>query len=120
MQEDTETECLGNAKTTTALLKYLGFSIHEAKSILKPTPKIEFLGFIIDSTKMTVTISKDKMIAITNKIKKLMATTFLTIRRLASLTGPVISLFPAVPKGKLHYRALEKNKTVALKKYLEI
>ena len=65
---------------------------------------------------MTVTISKDKMIAITNKIKMLMATTFPTIRRLASVIGSVISLFPAIPLGKLHYRALEKDKTVALKK----
>ena len=74
-----------------------------------PTQKIEFLGFIIDSNKMTVTISKDKMIAITNKIKKLMATTFATIRQLASL-------FPAVPLGKLHYRVLEKDRTAALNK----
>ena len=71
---------------------------------------------MINSTKMTVTISKDKMVAMTNKIKKLMATTFPTTRQLASVIGSVISLFPAVPLGKLHYRALEKDKTVALKK----
>ena len=71
---------------------------------------------MINSTKMTVTISKDKMVAMTNKIKKLMATTFPTTRQLASVIGSVISLFPAVPLRKLHYRALEKDKTVALKK----
>ena len=100
---------------TIVLLKYLDFTIHEAKSILKPTQRIEFLGFITDSTKMTVTIRKDKMSTITNKIRKLMTTTFLTIRQLASVRGFVISLFPAVPLGKLHYRALEKGKAVALK-----
>ena len=119
MQGDTETECLRNVEAKTALLEYLGFTIHEAKSILKPTQQIEILGFIIDSTKMTVTISKDKMTAITNKIKKLMAATFPTVRRLASVIGSVIFLFPAVPLGKLHYRALEKDKTVALKKESE-
>ena len=65
---------------------------------------------------MTVTINKEKMIAITNKIKKLMAITFSTIRQLASVIGSVISLFPAVPLEKLHYRAFDKEKTVALKK----
>ena len=65
---------------------------------------------------MTVTISKDKIIGITNKIKKLMATIFPTIRQLGSVIGSVISLFPAVPLGKLHYRALEKDKTVPLNK----
>ena len=78
-QGNTETDCLENVEAAIALLEYLGFTIHEAKSILKPTQRIEFLGFIIDSTKITVTISKEKMIAITNKIKKLMATTFLTV-----------------------------------------
>ena len=66
--------------------------------------------------KMTITVSKDKMIAITKKIKKLMATTFPATRQLASVIGSVISLFPAVPLGKLHYRTLEKDKIVALKK----
>ena len=65
---------------------------------------------------MTVTISKDKMIAITYKIKKLIATSFPTIRQLASVMGSLISLFPAVPLGKLHYGDLEKDKTVALSK----
>ena len=67
LQCDTETECLWNMKAAIALLKYLGFTIHEVKSMLKTTRQIEFLGFIIDSTKMTVTISKHNMIAITDK-----------------------------------------------------
>ena len=119
LQRDTEAECLGNVEATIALLKYLGFTIHEAKSILKPTQRIEFLGLIIDSTKMNFTISQDKMIAITDKIKILMGTTFPTIRQLASVIDSVIFLFPAVALGKLHYRALENDKTVALKKASE-
>ena len=87
LQGHTETECLGNVEAKIALLKYLDFTIHEAKSILKPTHQIEFLDFIIDSTKMTVTISKDKMIAITNKIKKLLATTFPTGKWLKKASG---------------------------------
>ena len=106
-----------NVDVTIALLEYLGFTIDETKSILKPTQQINFLGFIIGPTKMTVTISKEKMIAITNKTKKLMATTFPTIRQLASVIGSVISLSPTVPLGKLHYRALEKDKTISLKRH---
>ena len=58
---------LENGEATIALLKYLGFTIHEKN--LSWTQQIELFGFIIDSTKMTVTISRDKMIAITKKIK---------------------------------------------------
>ena len=65
---------------------------------------------------MTVTISKEEMIANTNKIKNLMAATLPTIRQLTFVIGPVISLFPAVPLGKLHFIAFEKDKTIVLKK----
>ena len=36
---------------------------------------------------------------------------------MVNVIGSVISLFPAIPFGKLHYRALEKDKTDALKKF---
>ena len=38
-----------------------------------------------------------------------------TIRKLASVVGSVISIFPTIPLGKLHYRALEKEKIPSLK-----
>ena len=88
LQGDTEIEGLENVEAII-LLKYLGFTIHETKSPQKqkPTKQIEFLDFVIDSTKMIVTISKEKMIAITNKIKRLMRTTFPTVRQFASVIG---------------------------------
>ena len=49
LQGDTEQECMNNIKATVDLLLRLGFIIYEKKSVLKPTQKIEFLGFIIDS-----------------------------------------------------------------------
>ena len=68
-QGDTEIECLGNVEATTALFKYLGFNIQEKKLVLRRTQRIGFLDLLIDSTKMTFTISNGKMIAITNKIQ---------------------------------------------------
>ena len=80
-------EC-GSYNSSFKLLKFY-YSRSKVK-IMKLTQRIEFLGFIIDSTKVTVTVSKDKMIAITNKVKNLMAATFPAIRQLASVTGSVI------------------------------
>ena len=39
-----------------------------------------------------------------------------SIRELASVIGPIISLLPAIPFLKLHYQNLEKEKTEFLKK----
>ena len=51
-----ETESLSREQTTglVFLLENLGFIINYPKSILKPSKKIEFLGFIVDSTTMEI------------------------------------------------------------------
>ena len=51
------------------------------------------------------------------KIRRVLENKSPTIRLLVSVVGSVISLFPAIPFGKLHYRALEKDKTNASKKF---
>ena len=117
LQGDTKQECLQNIEATVSLLESLGFAIHEGKSILNPTQEIEFLGFVFNSVTMTISITKGKTEAIILKIRRFLENKSPTIRELASVIGSVISLFPAIPFGKLHHRALEKDKTNALKKF---
>ena len=49
------------------------------------------------------------------KIRKFLQNPSLAIRKLASVFGSVVSIFPGIPLGKLHYRALEKEKSSILK-----
>ena len=102
---------------SVSLLESLGFAIHEGKSILNPTQEIEFLGFVFNSVTMTISITKGKTEAIIFKIRRFLENKSPTIRELASVIGSVISLFSAIPFDKLHYRALEKDKSNALKKF---
>ena len=90
LQADTEQECIKNINAIVNILTMLGFTIHDRKSVLILTQKIEFLGFLIDSTP--------------------------TMQQLSSIIGSVISLFPAIPLGRLHYRALEREKNSLLRK----
>ena len=48
--------CLYNFESTIELLQNSGFTIHPAKSICNLTQRINFLGFVIDSVKMTLEI----------------------------------------------------------------
>ena len=48
LQGDTFEECLQNIRSTVNLLQTLGFTVHPDKSVLNPTQKIEFLGFVSD------------------------------------------------------------------------
>ena len=102
---------------SVSLLESLGFAIHEGKSILNPTQEIEFLGFMFSSVTMTISVTKGKTEVIILKIRRVLENKSPTIRELASVIGSVISLFSAIPFGKLHYRALEKDKSNALKKF---
>ena len=51
---------LKSIRAIVALSLELGFTIHPEKSVLVPTQQIIFLGFVIDSIKMTITLTEEK------------------------------------------------------------
>ena len=54
-------DCLNHTKQVISLLESLGFRINYEKSIIIPTQKLEFLGFITDSTSMSLALSAGKI-----------------------------------------------------------
>ena len=108
--------CHDNVKATAELLMRLGFVINIDKSSLRATQRLEFLGFILDSVQMTVTLASHKI----EKIEKLCIGVLknhrLSIRECCKLIGTLVASFPAVPHGKLFYRQLENDKIMALKR----
>ena len=103
VQGDTKQECLHNIEATLSLLESLCSAIHKGKSILNPTQEIELLGFVFNSVTMTNSITKGKSEAIVLKIRFL-ENKSPTIMELASAFDSVISLFSAIPLGKLDYK----------------
>ena len=57
-------ECEKNFFIVLGLLQSLGFAIHPYKTVFVPTTVMEFLGFIIDSNNMTVTLTDNKKVMI--------------------------------------------------------
>ena len=54
-------QCWENTQKIIKLFKTLAFTVHsEPKSNFTPTQKIEFLGFVIDSVTMTITLNNNK------------------------------------------------------------
>ena len=47
-------------RATVALFWELGFTIHPEKSFLVPIQQIIFVGFVIDSVKMTKTLTEER------------------------------------------------------------
>ena len=112
---DTFEECLDNVLVTLKCLQDLGFVIHSKKSVLYPTQILEFLGFIINTRSMTLTLTDKKKTKIMNKAKQLLQGS-VSIRMVASFVGNLTSSFEGVPNGRLYYRHIELCKTDALRK----
>ena len=105
-------DCAQNVVDTVKLLDTLGFVVHPEKSVFIPTQKLVSLGFILDSVSMLVYL-------IPEKLKQAATHLFYnenpTIREVAKVLGLIVSSFPGVAYGPLHYRYLEQDKTTALK-----
>ena len=116
LQGDSYSGCLLNIITaTTGLLTALGFKINHEKSVLTPTHTIKFLGFLLDSVQMVISLTAElKKVCILAVCKGLLGNNYLKIRDDASGIGSLVAALPGVSHGALHYRALERAKNPAL------
>ena len=109
-----------NTKDVTKIIKLfmaLGIIIHSSKPQLIPAQKIEYLGFVIDSVSMSVSLSNNKKKAFTDICEDTQITSEVTIRHIVRVLGKVSNNLLAAPPGRLHYRVLERFKTEALKEH---
>ena len=107
--------CHRNIADTVCLFTNLGFTIHPVKSVLQPQHKIDFLGFVLDSITMTVTLIDAKAMKVRSACQNLLLQKTATIRSVAQVIGFLVSSFPAVEFAEMHYRHLELDKICALR-----
>lgn len=108
-------DCVACLKDTVEILQNVGFCINAKKSVMVPTKRIEYLGNIIDSEAMTVTLPERRLDKIVKSCSSLASRNKAKIREVARVVGLLVAAIPAVELGKLHYRILERAKIEALK-----
>ena len=101
--------------TAVELLIALGFIINLKKSVLSPTQELEFLGFVLNSLKMTISLPSHKLHSLRRLAKQMRSQERTTVQELARILGTMIAAHPAILPAPLHYRNLEVAKTKALK-----
>ncbi|XP_021963322.2 uncharacterized protein LOC110858763 isoform X1 [Folsomia candida] len=106
--------CLVNLQFTIKLFEELGIRINFKKSQLIPSREVKFLGFVICSIDMNLTLPISKKNNLVQKIIKYLSSNCNTIHKLAEIIGILISVCPAVKYGQLYTRQLEIEKTLAL------
>ena len=104
---NTEAECRLAVSYACELLDRLGFTIHPVKSVFKPTQTITFLGFVLDSVAMTVTLSENKVKGIKEVCAKLLDSSKVTIQHLAEVIGQLVATQSGVWIAPLFYKRLE-------------
>ena len=108
-----------NVQTTVELLSSLGFQINHTKSVFSPTQNIKHLGFFINSRTLTVSVPPEKREHIQNLCKQLISShSRCIIRDVARVVGSLVAYCQGTKEGRLHYRNLERDKIMALRKQL--
>ena len=96
------------------LFDNLGFTINLNKSSFLPSHEMEYLGFILNSSSMTVTLTLQKQEKIKTLGSELLMDSKITVRKFASFIGNLVAASPAVTLAPLKYKPLEivKNKVL--------
>ena len=93
-----------------------GWVVHPEKSMLDPEQERIHLGVIINSVKMTVSLTEERKAKMTQSFMNVLENqNNVKIRKLAEAVGLMVASFPAVVYGKLYYRRCDNFKTLALK-----
>ena len=114
-QGDNYANCLANVIDTMKLFDKLRFVIHRYKSVIEPRQRNIFLGFILDSVSMRITLTADRISTIRQTCWELLAKQNPVIRDVARVIGSLVSSFPDVMYGPLYYNCLETDKTESLR-----
>lgn len=111
-----EEQCSTSVEKLLTEFRKLGFIVNLDKSSLSPSKVMTFLGFIIDSERMEVRPTPEKIVAVQQKIKKFLFDTenWFKIRDVASLLGTLVDLSKGVDYGLAHHKNLERDKIWAL------
>ena len=96
-----ELECIRNIKASLELLGTLGFVVHPCKSVLTSSHTITYLGFDINSSKMTITLTRERKEKIYSSSSKLLNMSTVSAQTLANLICQVVASFLGVTFGKL-------------------
>lgn len=100
-------QCSQHAREVCELLTRVGFTVNNIKSQLVPSQQIQFLGFVVDSVSMTLSLPAEKVETIINSCQGLLKNRCPSIRDIAHVTGLLVSAFRAVKYLRLFYRSIE-------------
>ena len=115
LQHENYHGCIETVTATLTLFDTLGFVVHPIKSEFIPKQQVVFLGFVLDSVAMQISLTRKRFEKILKFLRYInQHASMVKIRDVARTLGYMVSSFPAIPFGAAHYRCLEQDKVKAL------
>ena len=108
--------CFNAVLYSANIFEQLGFVVHPSKSQFEPLQQITFLGIVIDSVTMTITLSESRTKSLKFLLKQILKIKKPTIRLLAKVIGHIISAMPTSKFGALQLSKIRKRQDNALNK----
>ena len=96
------------------LLEVVGFIINQKKSIMAPTQSLDFLGLMIDTRSMIISLPAEKLKKIRAEARKMAQSMSVLARDLARLLGKMNATSSVLPVAPLFCRHLQRNLSQAL------
>ena len=109
-----ESQLLQDLSTALCLFVALDFIINIPKSVTVPTQCLKFLGFVMNTQNMTITLPSEKIHSIQKEATHFLPLDTVQVRTFAHFIGTLVTTRPAVPTGPLHYCALQDLKIKTL------
>jgi hypothetical protein len=109
-------ECLMNIETMLLTCSACGVEVNP-KKVVMPTTKLEFLGVVIDSEAMELSMSDARMSSVTCELNSWLGRKAGTKRELLSLIGKLVFLTRVIRPGRIFLRRLITLSTKANKLY---
>ena len=112
---DSKESCTLATNKVVELVKSLGFIVNFQKSELTPTKSLVYLGYMLNTVTMQVSLPEEKVTKIKVACQSLLDCESVTLTSLAEIIGLMIAYSNASDFGPLHYRSLERVKNEGLK-----
>jgi hypothetical protein len=90
-------EALDHCAVVADTLTSLGFVINEAKSVKQPVQRIDYLGVVVDSTKLSFALPQEKMDQVLKLCKKALGSKDITLRDISKILGNFAWAIHSIP-----------------------
>ena len=111
---ETPEQASQHLETLSWILQTLGFIVNQDKSVFTPAQQIEFLGLVVNSVSMELSLPGEKLKQIRGEAKMLLSKLLVTARALSQLIGKLNSAAQAIVPAPLFYHHLQGDLKNAL------